>query len=198
MYLVRLGPKTGASYNQAKSAPYEPCHWSKAHCTCFWPYKARVQSSLPTLLDFQLFFCRFFANQRPSIVPPYGPHTNADVRGDPHTPHPTPRHTRNTRIRLRTSTETRYNIRIPICTLTTDGCASAASEIEVGSIYPTLQELRAAAAKQATCLACCWCGVVWDAKIGGISPYVGIRVLVGSIGWNYGGSLIGSKTARKT
>ena len=35
-----------------------------------------------------------------------------------------------------------------------DGSASAASEIEVGSIYPTMQELRAAAAKHAdTCVA---------------------------------------------
>ena len=50
--------------------------------------------------------------------------------------------------------------------MTTDGCASAASEIEVGSIYPTLQELGAAAAKQATCVTCCWCGVVWDAEGG--------------------------------
>ena len=41
----------------------------------------------------------------------------------------------------------------------TDGSASAASEIEVGSIYPTTQELRAAAAKQAeTCVArMTWC-----------------------------------------
>ena len=38
--------------------------------------------------------------------------------------------------------------------MATDGSASAASEIEVGSIYPTMQEeLRADAAKQAdTCL----------------------------------------------
>ena len=36
----------------------------------------------------------------------------------------------------------------------TDGSASAASEIKEGSIYPTMQELRTAAAKQAdTCVA---------------------------------------------
>ena len=51
--------------------------------------------------------------------------------------------------------------------MATDGCASAASEMEVGSIYPKLQELRAAAARQATSVTCCWCGVVWDAEGGG-------------------------------
>ena len=43
----------------------------------------------------------------------------------------------------------RYDIRMLICTMATHGSASAASEIEVGSIYPTMLELRAAAAKQA-------------------------------------------------
>ena len=33
--------------------------------------------------------------------------------------------------------------------MVTNGSASAASETEVGSIYPTTQELRAAAAKEA-------------------------------------------------
>ena len=51
--------------------------------------------------------------------------------------------------------------------MATDGCASAASEIEVGSIYPTLHEVRAAVAKQVTCVTCCWYGVVWDAEGGG-------------------------------
>ena len=46
------------------------------------------------------------------------------------------------------------DIRIPICTRATDGSASGASEIELGSIYPTMLELRAAAAKQEdTCVA---------------------------------------------
>ena len=72
--------------------------------------------------------------------------------------------------------------------MATDGSASAASEIEVGSIYPTMQVLRAAAAKQAdTCVAgVAWCGM-WRAE--GVSPYVGIRI--GGIGRNYEGSLIG-------
>ena len=39
-------------------------------------------------------------------------------------------------------------VRIPIGTMATESSASVASEIEVGSIYPTVQkELRAAAAK---------------------------------------------------
>ena len=60
-----------------------------------------------------------------------------------------------------------HDVRIPIFIMVTDGSASAASEIEVGSIYPTLQELRAAAAKQATCVTCYGCGVAWDAEGGG-------------------------------
>ena len=50
--------------------------------------------------------------------------------------------------------------------MATDGSASAASEIEVGSTYPTIQEeLRAAAPKQAdTYTLRCWCGVVRDVK----------------------------------
>ena len=53
---------------------------------------------------------------------------------------------------------------------------------EAGSIYPTMQELRAAAAKQAdTCVAgVAWCGM-W--RVQGVSPYVGIRI--GGIGWNH-------------
>ena len=77
--------------------------------------------------------------------------------------------------------------------MATDGSASAASEIEEGSIYPTMQELRAAAVRAAavkqadTCVAgVAWCGM-W--RVEGTSPYVGIRI--GGIGWNYGGSLIG-------
>ena len=52
--------------------------------------------------------------------------------------------------------------------MATDGSGSAASEFEVGSIYPTMQEgLCAAAAKQAdTCVAG---GVVWDVEGGDLS-----------------------------
>ena len=42
VYLVRLGPKTATLYNYVKSAPYEPCHWSKADCTCCWPDEAQA------------------------------------------------------------------------------------------------------------------------------------------------------------
>ena len=72
--------------------------------------------------------------------------------------------------------------------MATDSSASAASEIEVGSIYPTMLELRAAAAKQAdnACYArVVWCGM-W--RVEGVSPYVDIRI--GGVGWNYG-SLMG-------
>ena len=71
--------------------------------------------------------------------------------------------------------------------MATDGSASAASEIEVGSIYPTMQELRAAAAKQTNpCVAgVVLCGM-W--RVEEVSSHVGIG---GGMGWNYGGSLIG-------
>ena len=48
--------------------------------------------------------------------------------------------------------------------MATGSSASAASEIEEGSIYPTMQELVAAAAKQADT---CFAGVVWDVEGGG-------------------------------
>ena len=57
--------------------------------------------------------------------------------------------------------ETPSTLHTPHHATATDGSASAASEIEVGSIYATTQELRAAAAKQAG--ACdarmAWCAV---------------------------------------
>ena len=94
--------------------------------------------------------------------------TCREITSTLHTPHTTP-YTSHTRICLHTSAETRYihtyDIRIPICTMAADCGASAASEIEVGSIYPTIRELCAAAAKQAdTCVAgVAWCGMwrVW-------------------------------------
>ena len=47
--------------------------------------------------------------------------------------------------------------------MATDGSASAASKIEIGSIYPTMQQLRAAAAKQTNaCVACVAWGVMCD------------------------------------
>ena len=61
--------------------------------------KTQEHPSLPTLLDFQLFFCCFSAHQSFSIVPPYAAYTNANVRGDPfHHPRPTPHLMSNTRI----------------------------------------------------------------------------------------------------
>ena len=103
----------------------------------------------------------------------------------------TPHHAiRATRVCVHSSAEIRtYDIRAPIRNLTTDGSASAASEIEVGSIYPTMPELRAAAVKQAdnACVArVVWCGI-W--RVEGVSLYVGIRI--GRIGWKHGGSLMG-------
>ena len=150
-------------------------------CTCFWPDKVQVYPSSSTLLDFHLFFGRFLANQRPSIVLPYAPHTNADVRGDPlHTPHHAIR--QHTYLPTHLCRDTYLVDTTHVYQSATDGSASAASEVEVRSIYSiyTMQELRAAAAKQAdTCVAgVAWCGM-WTVE--GVSPYVGIRI--GGIGW---------------
>ena len=126
----------------------------EAHCTCFGAEKAQVHPTLSTLLDVQPFFCRFLANQRPSIVPPYAPHTYAGIRGDPL--YPSASHTTPCEQHMYLTSNLRrdrYDIQVPICTMATDASASAASEIEVGSICPKMQELRAAAARQAdTCI----------------------------------------------
>ena len=56
--------------------------------------------------------------------------------------------------------------------MATSGSASASSEIEAGSICLTMQELRAAAAKQAdACVAGVALSVMW--RVEGVSPYVG-------------------------
>ena len=83
-----------------------------------------------------------------------------------------------------------YDTWIPIRTTATGGSASAPSEIEVGSICPTTQELRAAAANQAdTCVADVALSGMW--RVEGVSPYFGIHI--GGIGWKYGGPLIAKK-----
>ena len=145
---------------KSRAHPTSPAQGPKRIVPVFGPIKPRYTR---VCLLSTVFLS--FLSQRPSIVPPYAPHTNADGRGDPlHPTHPTPRLTSKTSICLYTSAEIhlgRYDIRIPTCTMATDGSASAASEIEVGSIdpttqtryvgsiYPTMQGLGTAAAKQA-------------------------------------------------
>ena len=183
VYLVRLGPKTGTYYNQVKSAPYQPCR-SKAHCTCFWRIKLRYTRVCLLSIDFQLFFFVFSQSEAlhsSTLCPPYGcrrtggPPPPSTPRTTPYEQHAyLPTH-------FRRATYIRYaDTNLHHGHMATDGCASAASEMEVGSIYPT-------------CITCCWCGVVWDAEGGG-----GLYVRRHSyyrrrhtIGWNCGGSLIG-------
>ena len=75
--------------------------------------------------------------------------------------------------------------------MVTGGRASAASEIDVGSICPTKKELRAAAANQAdTCVARVALSGTWWVE--GVFPHVGIDI--GGIGWKYGGPLIAKKS----
>ena len=108
--------------------------------------------SLPSLLDFQLFLVVSQPIENPlyssNLCPPY----ECQRTGDPlHPPHPTQPHTSNTRICVHTSAEIqRYDMRITtvVGTMATNGSASAASKIEEGSIYLTMHELRAAAAKR--------------------------------------------------
>ena len=85
----------------------------------------------------------------------------------------------------------RYDLRIPICTMATNGSASAAPEIEEGSIYLTMQELRAAEVKHADTFVVAGVACCGMCRVEGASPYVGNSI--GSIGWNYGGSRIGKK-----
>ena len=78
--------------------------------------------------------------------------------------------------------------------MTTGGRASAASEIDVGSIFPTKKELRAAAAKQAdTCVARVALSRMW--RVEGGSPYVGIHI--GGIGRKYGRPLIAKRPRKR-
>ena len=80
--------------------------------------------------------------------------------------------------------DTAAGIRITDITMATDGSASAA--FEVASICPTMQEFRAAAAKQADkCVAHVAWSDMW--RVEGVSPYVGIRI--GGVGWSCGRSL---------
>ena len=76
--------------------------------------------------------------------------------------------------------------------MATDDSASAASEIEVGSIYPTMEELRAGRREAGRYIHVLlvssveWCGM-WRVEV---SPYHG-GIRTAGIGWSYGGSLIG-------
>ena len=68
--------------------------------------------------------------------------------------------------------------------------ASAASGIELDSIFPTMQELRAAAAKKEdTRVAGVALYGMW--RVEGVSPYVGI---IEGTGWKDGGPLMPRKT----
>ena len=156
-----------------------PCHPSKAYCTCFWPATRQVHRSLSTLLEFQPIFVVFVANQRSSIVPPYAPQTNADARGNPlHPPHPTPRHRSYTRICLlsthRRDTYHKYDIRIPICTMATDG--SRLPHPKTSMLDLCCGEGNSCGRREAGRYVCCLCGVAWVVEVEGVSPCVSIRL----------------------
>ena len=100
-----------------------PCHWSKAYCTCFWPDAAQVHRILSTLLDFQLIFVVFLANQRSSIVPPYTPQrmpTHGENPSTLHTPHHVMGATQVSAYCLHTSAEIDTTYGYQFCTVATD------------------------------------------------------------------------------
>ena len=101
-----LAQKQTHSTIKSKSHPASPAICPKRIVPVLGRIKPTYTRFCLLCLTLSCFFSSFLPNQRPSIVPPYAPHTNADVRGDPlHPPQPTPRHTSNTRICLRTSAE---------------------------------------------------------------------------------------------
>ena len=127
VYLVRLGPKTG-SLKSSQKRTLRALLGPKRIVPVFGRIKPRYTRVCLLCLTFNCFSSFLSQSKRPSIVPPYAPHTNADLRGDHlHPPHPTPLNhaiydpdTYN--ICLHTSAEIhRYDIRIPICTMATDG-----------------------------------------------------------------------------
>ena len=141
---------------------------------------------------FLSFFSQSEALHSSTLCPPYECRCTGGPPSTLHTPHHAVRATHVPGMYLPTHTppprctHTRHiHTWIPICIIMATGSsASAAPAIEIGSIYPTMQELRAAAAKQAgTCVLLVWrcCVVVWDVEDeGGLSvrrhSYWGHRV----------------------
>ena len=107
-------------------------------------------------------------------VSPYAPQTNADVRGDPlHPPHPTPHAIGVTHVSaycLHTSAEIhRYDIRIAICTMATDGSRLPHPKSRYApSMRRRRKFVRPPRSRQIR--VCCSCGVVWVVKGGGGLP----------------------------
>ena len=113
-------------------------------------------------------------------------------------PHPTLRHTSNTRIYLlptHLAEIQRYDIRVPICTMATDGSRLPHSKSRYARSMLRHWKFVQARAKQTdtTCVARVEWRVLW--RVEGVSPCIDIRI--GGIGWNHGGSLIGYKTTKK-
>ena len=131
---------------------------------------AQVQPSLSTLLAFNSWFLPFFSQAEAlhssTLCHPY--ECRRTGRPPPPSTPDTTLYEQHTYLPTHLPRDT-CDIRIRICTMARDGSASAASENEVDSIYCTMQELRAAAAKQAdACVAgVAWCGM-W--RVEGVSP----------------------------
>ena len=99
------GAKKGYLLKPSKKRTHEPCHWSKAFCTCFSRIKRRHTRVCLLCLTFNCFLS--FCSQRSSIVPPYALYTNADARGDPLHLHYSHHATRATHVSARFAVATR-------------------------------------------------------------------------------------------
>ena len=111
-------------------------------------------------------FCRYLANQRSSIVPPYAPHTTADLRGDHlRSPHLTPRHIRARHVSAYTHPpryiDTTYGYQFA------PWLQTAVRQLHPKSRYRLDLSYDAGASRgrrEAGRYMSCWCGVVWDAE----------------------------------
>ena len=138
VYLGQLGQKQVHTKIKSKAHPTSHAIGPKRIVPVFRRTKPRYTWVCLLCLTFNCFlsFCsQSEALHTSTLRPPY------ECRRTGRPPPPSKRrHTSDTRVCLYTSAEIhRYDIRIPTCTMATDGSASAACEIEVGLIYPTMQ-----------------------------------------------------------
>lgn len=148
-----MGPKAGTYFKiKSTNSPHEPCHWSKTRCPCFCRIEPRYKYTriCLTLLDFQLFFCRFFSQSEAlhncTLCPFIRMPTYGETLSTLHPPHLTPymyactpppryiQYIRTTYIRI-------YGYELPVAPWP-DTSSSATPGIEVGSIYPILLSIQ--------------------------------------------------------
>ena len=156
-YLVRLGPKTGTFLNQVKSAPYEPCHWSRAHLagqslgTLEFVFSAWFRPRLS-------LFSQSEALHSSTLCPPYEWWGTGEP-ASPSTPHTTP-YEQHTYL----PTHLRRDIYIPGTThgyklhhghrRQRDSCIRNRGKLDL-----SYDELALCGRHELGRYVCCWCGV---------------------------------------